>query len=256
MMFVSACGRKEVAATLETTEDEATVDKDHVYRWEDVEIPLEGNIQFISSCSSKDNLFALVDYFEGYDTSPEVVKINYKDGSQEVISLGASGKISYSHMNVDEEENMYLIKTVYSDEYVEAVENDKDPEYDEEFASENSTKTMIKLSETGELIWEAPLTETDCEECIGCTAYVAERGILTCNDAGYSFYDKDSGEGMEIAGGEDENDYSSGYIYSVRDGGVYLYDYSYNEAGPIMKKFNPEKMTFDKEASIPKGSNG
>lgn len=256
MMFVSACGRKEATVTQERTEDEATVDKDHVYRWEDVEIPLEGNIQFISSCSSKDNLFTLVDYYEGHDTSPEVVKINYKDGSQEVISLGASGKISYSHMNVDEEENMYLIKTVYSDEYVEAVENDKDLEYDEEFASENSTKTMIKLSETGELIWEVPLTETDSAEYIGCTAYVAGRGILTCSDAGYSFYDKDSGEGMEIAGGEDENDYSFGYVYAVRDGNVYLYDNSYNEAGPIMKKFNPEKMAFDKEVSIPEGGHG
>ena len=48
MMFVSACGRKEVNDTHESTEDAATVDKDHVYRWEDVETPLEGNIQFIS----------------------------------------------------------------------------------------------------------------------------------------------------------------------------------------------------------------
>ena len=256
MMFVSACGRKEVAATLETTENEATVDKDHVYRWEDVEIPLEGNIQFISSCSSKDNLFTLVDYYEGHDTSPEVIKIDYATGSLEEIPLEASSKISYSQLNVDEEEKMYLIKTTYSDEYVEAVENDKELEYDEEFASENSTKTIIKLSETGELIWEAPLTEKDSAEYIGCTAYVSGRGILTCGDAGYSFYDKDSGVGTEIAGGEDENDYSFGYIYAVRDGNVYLYDNSYNEAGPIIKKFNPEKMAFDKEVSIPEEGHG
>ena len=63
MMFVSACGRKEVAATLETTEDEATVDKDHVYRWEDVEIPLEGNIQFISSCMYVRNFCILCGQF-------------------------------------------------------------------------------------------------------------------------------------------------------------------------------------------------
>ena len=256
MMFVSACGRKEVAATLETTEDEATVDKDHVYRWEDVEIPLEGNIQFISSCSSKDNLFTLVDYYEGHDTSPEVIKIDYATGSREEIPLETSSKISYSQLNVDEEEKLYLIKTTYSDEYVEAVENDKELEYDEEFVSENSTKTIIKLSETGELIWEAPLTETDSAEYIGCTAYVSGRGILTCGDAGYSFYDKDSGEGTEITGGEDENDYSFGYVYAVRDGNVYLYDNSYNEAGPIIKKFNPEKMAFDKEVPIPEEGHG
>lgn len=256
MMFVSACGRKEVAATLETTEDEATVDKDHVYRWEDVEIPLEGNIQFISSCSSKDNLFTLVDYYEGHDTSPEVIKIDYATGSREEIPLEASSKISYSQLNVDEEEKLYLIKTTYSDEYVEAVENDKELEYDEEFASENSTKTIIKLSETGELLWEAPLTEADAAGYIGCTAYVSGRGILTCGDAGYSFYDKDSGEGIEITGGEDENDYSFGYVYAVRDGNVYLYDNSYNEAGPIIKKFNPEKMAFDKEVPIPEEGHG
>ena len=256
MMSVSACGRKEVNDTHESAEDAATVDKDHVYRWEDIEMPLEGNIQFISSCSSKDNLFTLVDYYEGHDTSPEVIKIDYATGSLEEIPLEASDKISYSQLNVDEEEKMYLIKTTYSDEYVEAVENDKELEYDEEFASENSTKTIIKLSETGELIWEAPLTEKDSAEYIGCTAYVSCRGILTCGDAGYSCYDKDSGVGTEIAGGEDENDYSFGYIYAVRDGNVYLYDNSYNEAGPIIKKFNPEKMAFDKEVPIPEEGHG
>lgn len=270
MTFVGGCGKKEMTATGggtgnaaigENSEDGVTgkragVDKNHVYRWEDVEMPLEGNIQFISNCSSKDNLFTLVDYYEGHDSSPEVIKINYALGTWEEIDLEASANISYSHLNIDEEENLYLIKTVYSDEYVEAIENDEESEYDEEFASENSSKTLVKLSDTGELIWEAPLTETDSKEYIESIAYVAEKGILTCSDAGFSFYDKNTGEGMEIAGEEEDNDYSFENIYAVRDGNVYLYDDSYNEAGPIMKKFNPKKLEFDKEVSIPGGGHG
>ncbi len=253
MTILGACGNKENVALQENADSEPAIDKDHVYRWEDIDLPIKDSSYCISSCSTEDSFFTLIGYYEGSEAAPEIMKVDYASGVVTELPLQSAYNIAYSEMTADEDENLYLIKTVYTDDWLEAYENEEEIAYSEKFRADNTTSTIVKLSAEGDIIWEKPLTETDSKKTVGSMAYVKGRGILTYSRGASSFYDENTDEGEEIIGGNDDSsdDYYFGNLYTLRDGNVYLYDNSYNENGLIIKKFNPDTMDFDEEVSIP-----
>ncbi|WP_035769757.1 hypothetical protein [Butyrivibrio sp. NC2002] len=121
------------------------------------------------------------------------------------LPLQAAYNIAYCEMTADEDENLYLVKTVYTDDWLEAYENEEEIAYSEKFRADNTTSTIVKLSAEGNIIWEKPLTETDSKKTVGSMAYVRGRGILTYSSGAASFYDENTDEGEEIIGGNDDS---------------------------------------------------
>lgn len=52
MTILGACGNKENVALQENADAEPAIDKDHVYRWEDIDLPVKDSSYCISSCST------------------------------------------------------------------------------------------------------------------------------------------------------------------------------------------------------------
>ncbi|WP_044915978.1 ABC transporter substrate-binding protein [Butyrivibrio sp. WCE2006] len=315
MVFTSACGKKETAPEQEKTKVESKIDKDHVYRMEDIELPVNGDSYIQNCCTTKENFYTLVDFYGGDEDEISLLKMGFDTENVEKVPLDTEGNTSYRCLAVDEKENLYLIKTVYSDEYmakIQAMEDeeesdeevvsdsesaeteeetsveeaaskedeDSDKATEEEDSASNNEEnveaatedtiiseetsdsdvktTMVKLSPSGDVIWDQPLTESDAKAYVRSMIYVKDKGILTQSSGKFSLYDENTGEGKQIAERkpDGDDDYYYAYMYAMRDDSIYIYEDNWDGDSTGLVKFNPDNMSFDGEASLPEGVYG
>lgn len=124
---------------------------------------------------------------------------------------------------------------------------------------ESEESTIVKLSPTGELIWEKPLTEEDAKGYVQSIRYVDGKGIITNCNGEFSLYDENTGEGKSICTRHeaDAEDYYYATLYKMMNGDLYLCEDSWGSDGKVaLVKFNKEKLDFDEELSLPEGIYG
>ena len=132
MVFTSACGKKETTPEQEKTNVESRIDKDHVYRMEDIELPVNGDSYIQNCCTTKENFYTLVDFYGEDEDEISLFKMRFDTENVEKVPLDTEGNTSYRCLAVDEKENLYLIKTVYSDEYMAKIQAMEDEEESDE----------------------------------------------------------------------------------------------------------------------------
>lgn len=153
MAFLSACGKKSGVITEGGDRPAKEIDKDHVYSFENVDIPVEGNCNVNRVCANKDCLYASVYNYDNFDGAIKLFKMPYETGEMEEISLGDQKNASFDSFTCDDEGNIYTIKYVFSDddsEDVSILEDGEDAEGKKVVADSSDNEATAEASDNEE----------------------------------------------------------------------------------------------------------
>ncbi|WP_026657119.1 ABC transporter substrate-binding protein [Butyrivibrio sp. AC2005] len=271
MAFSSACGKKSGVITEGGDRPAKEIDKDHVYSFESVDIPAEGDSNVSNVCAGKDSLYATVYNYNSESGYMKLYKIPFDTVEPEEVPLDNGNNVSFDSITCDDEGNIYASKYVYSGDDADAElleqdvvseENtDEEKEAAEEETGAASEETgddavsdedytapkafMVKMNSSGETLWESDFTEEDSESYIRSMVYAKGYGVLTCSENGVCLYDENTGEGKIIYAREKKQDeYYDAYLFRMKNDDVYLVAEDGGNDTTI-SKFNPSQMTFD-----------
>jgi ABC-type glycerol-3-phosphate transport system substrate-binding protein len=277
MAFLSACGKKDTVITEGGDRPAKEIDKDHVYSFENVDIPVSGNCSISRVCAGEDSLYAIAYvYSEDSMGSTKLFRMPFDTGMVEEVPLGDGTKnVSVDSITCDDDGNVYAVKYEYEydvedsagegaeDAAAETEDSTEDADVaegdvsDEDVVSMDDITRLAKYSSDGKVVWEASLTEADADSYINSMTYAKGLGVLTCSESGVSLYDEATGEGKSIRTREKKDDsYYSGYIFRMRNDDIYLFE-DEEGTGLTVSKLNTANQTFESaDFELPEGVYG
>ncbi|WP_026527651.1 ABC transporter substrate-binding protein [Butyrivibrio sp. VCD2006] len=227
MAFLSACGKKNETVSEDKVATEAVIDRDHVYTMDDLVLPLEGDINVNGFCSGKDGIYTLVNTYGGEESKTAILKISYEDGEVAEVPIPATENVYYENLECDDDGNLYLIKTEYSDEY-----------FDEEYSDDVVEEGTVAVAEDGE-----SSSDDEAAGDVGDgTDAEAEDGESSSKDDESSTYGEAAGDG-EKSSGAAEGDVEDSSEDAGNDGEDSEDEVVYDEessASLKLAKFSPE----------------
>ncbi|WP_026493175.1 ABC transporter substrate-binding protein [Butyrivibrio sp. XPD2002] len=115
MAFLSACGKKDTVITEGGDRPAKEIDKDHIYSFENVDIPVSGNCSISRVCEGEDSLYAIAYvYSEDSMGSTKLFRMPFDTGMVEEVPLGDGTKnVSADNLTCDDDGNVYVVKYEY-----------------------------------------------------------------------------------------------------------------------------------------------
>ncbi|WP_044914930.1 ABC transporter substrate-binding protein [Butyrivibrio sp. WCE2006] len=242
MAFLSACGKKEGVITEGGDRPAKELDKDHVYSFEDIDIPTDKNSNVSKVCANKNGLFLSIYNYDAEAGDMKFYRFPYETGEMEEVALGDKKNTSFDNMVCDDDGNIYAVEYIFNDE--DTADEAADGEENEDYGSSDTEYKLVKFSSDGKVVFEQPLTEEDSGSYVSSMAYAKGKGVLTCSESGVSLYDENTGEGKNIYKREaKENTYFDGNLFRTRNDDVYLIA-DEDGQGTTVSKLDPSSMTF------------
>ncbi|WP_408070328.1 extracellular solute-binding protein [Butyrivibrio sp. JL13D10] len=316
MAFLSACGKKDGVIAEGGDRPATEIDKDHVYSFEDVDIPVGKNSSLVKVCANKDSLLASV-----YDYSSETghnsfYKVPFETGEASKLEINGQDNASVDNFAYDDDGNVYVLAYTYGEsdgedaelyedsEVAEGAEGDEaaeetnsaddteaaegdepanekkavtetavdseaetsdaettESENSEEDEVENSesdseadviedsgeydhTVSITKLTAEGKTVWDTPIVGEDKDAYVRSMVYAKGLGVLTCSELGVNLYDESNGQCKSLYKREQkENSYYDGYLFSMKNGDVYLIA-SEDGSDTTVSKLDTAQMSF------------
>ncbi|SEL63602.1 ABC-type glycerol-3-phosphate transport system, substrate-binding protein [Butyrivibrio sp. ob235] len=216
----------------------------YVYDFEDLGIELLKNNEYISLNYDSSGIYGLKKSNNDGHINYSFSRIKNGQTRAEEILIG-SGNTRFDYLCTDNNDNFYVLRTIYPDK--KGVDNIND---DYEYSGKGEKK-LVKYSPSGDQIWAAALTTQDAAGYIRDMAYVKEIGILTCSTEGLSLYDELTGEGKAIVSKDKGDIHGDRELLVSPDGTVYAVETD-SSWKYIVYEFDTKKMNLGKKYNIPK----
>lgn len=248
MTLMSACGDaslkdKTDGYNQENGEENSEAEKDHIYRIEDIDLEMPDQGRIVSFCESGDKLYGLLCTSDNDAGDYSIMSLSDNSDSMEEITIESEDD-SYYWLSIDEDGSFYTVRNPYTywdyeedtdttdacadEEDVSSTENAEQVEdltADEADKESNitalATPEIVKLSNTGAIVWEMPVAEWDKKAYIQDIEYCKGLGLVTASSEGFTLYNKDTGEGERIPFSDldaSEQEYLGKNLYTLRDG--------------------------------------
>ena len=193
MVLCSACGNKNAESSENAVPEnnDQSYDANLIFTQGDLEIDTDG-IEVTSLCQNSEGIYG-IQHNRTDEESPadySIIKLSGEDAGQK-IELPNDDYEEYSDLSVDNSGNFYVVKRVYDlDENAETDESeDAEPLYlipDQE---------IVKLTPSGEKVWNTPVNEKDEGDFAGLynIVYAKNTGVVSLSKTGISIFEAETG---------------------------------------------------------------
>ena len=247
VVLCSGCGNKDAESSMNAASEniDQSYDANLIFTQENLEIDT-GGIEVTSLCQNAEGIYG-IQHNRTDEESPadySIIKLSGEDAGKK-IELPNDDYEEYSDLSVDNSGNFYVVKRVYDlDENAETDESeDAEPLYlipDQE---------IVKLTPSGEKVWNTPVNEKDEGDFAGLhdIVYAKNIGVVTLSKTGISIFEAETGSETRLQSHvlDDyvEGNYSQRKIYALRDGNLYLQQTDHN-MNDVIYKYDAAKKDF------------
>ena len=255
MVLCSGCGNKNAESSENAVPEnnDQSYDANLIFTQGDLEIDTDG-IEVTTLCQNSEGIYG-IQHIRTNDEDPadySIIKLSGEDAGQK-IELPNDDYEEYSDLSVDNSGNFYVVKRVY--DLNEAAEDDEstDAKADESEDAEPMylipKQEIVKISPSGERVWNTPVNEKDEGDFSGLynIVYAKNTGVVTLSKTGISIFEAETGGETRLQSHvlDDyvEGNYSQRKIYALRDGNLYLQQTDHN-MNDVIYKYDTSKRDF------------